>query len=58
MCQLSLDVKFGNSFDVKKMAMRIFVAIFKSQQGQNTKIQEFINRIRWLKIIAVNTIFV
>ena len=30
MCQISFDLKFGNSLDMKEMGVRIFVAIFKA----------------------------
>jgi len=41
---------------MNKMAARIFVAILKA--NKYTKIQEFIYRIRSIKIISVNIILV
>jgi len=52
--RISRDKKFGNSFNVNKMAARIFVAIFKA--NKYTKLQEFINRIQLIKVVAVNII--
>jgi len=36
-CQISFDQKFGNSFDMNKMAARIFVAIFKANKRSTQK---------------------
>jgi len=37
MCKILFDQKFGNSFNMNKMAARIFVAIFKANKGSTQK---------------------
>jgi len=37
MCKISFAQKFGNSFNMNKMAARIFIAIFKANQGSTQK---------------------
>jgi len=37
MCKISFDEKFGNSFNISKMAARIFVAIFNANEGCTRK---------------------
>ena len=37
MCQTSFDLKYGNSFDMNKMAVRNFVAFFKANKGSAQK---------------------
>jgi len=37
MYKISVDQKFGNSFNMNKMAARIFVAIFKANKGSTQK---------------------
>ena len=37
MCKISFDQKFGNSFNMNKMAARIFVAIFNANEGSTQK---------------------
>jgi len=42
MCQISFDLKFENSFDINKMAVRIFVAIFKASKGSTQKFRNLL----------------
>jgi len=44
MCQISFDQKFGNSFDMKKMATRIFVAIFKANKGSTQNLRNLLTK--------------
>jgi len=37
MRKISFHQKFGNSFNMKKMAARIFVAIFNANEGSSQK---------------------
>ena len=42
MCHISFDLKFGNSFDMKQMGVRIFVAIFKANKGRTQKFRNLL----------------
>jgi len=42
MFQISFEQKFGNSFDMSKMAARIFVAIFKANKGSTQKLRNLL----------------
>ena len=60
--QILFDQKFGKQ-DLTQVWLEQngrgnFCGHFQNQQGKYTKIQEFINRTRSVKIIAVNMIFV
>jgi len=42
MCKISFDQKFGSSFNMNKMAARIFVAIFKANKGSAQKFRNLL----------------